>query len=64
MCGFTSVVKEKLVKIFNSGGATRYDTINSKLTHILIGNPSKKDISMLEAVQHEYVYKRNISFLE
>lgn len=41
------------MKILNSGGATRYDTINSKVTHILVGSPAKKDISMLQAVTHE-----------
>ncbi|XP_055297166.1 DNA topoisomerase 2-binding protein 1-A [Sitodiplosis mosellana] len=50
MCGFSSEEKEKINKILNAGGATRFDTINSNVSHILIGSPSKKDITMLQAV--------------
>lgn len=55
LCGFANEEKEKIVKILNAGGATRYDTINSNLSHILVGNPSKKDSAMLNAVRYEYV---------
>lgn len=41
------------MKILNAGGATRYDTINSNLSHILVGAPTKKDLTMLQAVATE-----------
>lgn len=53
VCGFTDSEKEKIIKILNSGGATRYDTVNLKLSHILIGNPTKKDIALLQAAEHK-----------
>lgn len=51
------------MKILNAGGATRYDTINSNLSHILIGSPSKKDIKMLQTIPTELVFERNILLL-
>lgn len=53
ICGFSTEEKEKIVRILNAGGATRYDTINSNLSHILIGSPTKKDLTMLQAVSTE-----------
>lgn len=53
ICGFTNEEKEKIVKILNAGGATRYDTINTNLSHILIGSPTKKDLTMLQAIRSE-----------
>lgn len=51
--GFTNEEKEKVNKILNAGGATRYDTINSNLSHIVVGSPSTKDVKMLQAIQTE-----------
>lgn len=53
LIGFTSEEKEKINKILNIGGATRFDSINSNVSHILIGSPSKKDVTMLQAVRSE-----------
>lgn len=53
LCGFATDEKEKINKILNAGGATRFDTINSNVSHILVGSPSKKDVAMLQAVPTE-----------
>lgn len=53
MCGFTSEEKKKINEILNASGATRFDTIKSNVSHILIGSPLKKDIAMLQAVPSE-----------
>lgn len=52
-CGFASDEKEKIWKILNSGGATRYDSINSNVSHILVGKPTKADVVMLQAAKTE-----------
>lgn len=37
LSGFTTEDKDKLNKILNVGGATRYNEINDKITHIIVG---------------------------
>ncbi|XP_075157185.1 mutagen-sensitive 101 [Haematobia irritans] len=37
LSGFRSEEKEKLNRILNVGGATRYDVVNEKITHIIVG---------------------------
>ncbi|XP_055635302.1 DNA topoisomerase 2-binding protein 1-A [Toxorhynchites rutilus septentrionalis] len=37
LSGFTGDDKEKLNKILNSGGATRYDEISDRISHIIVG---------------------------
>lgn len=38
LSGFRIDEREKLNRILNAGGATRYDVINEKLTHIIVGD--------------------------
>lgn len=52
-CGFAADEKEKVWKILNFGGATRFDSINSSVSHILVGNPSKAEETMLQTVENE-----------
>uniref|UniRef100_A0A1B0FH09 BRCT domain-containing protein n=1 Tax=Glossina morsitans morsitans TaxID=37546 RepID=A0A1B0FH09_GLOMM len=37
LSGFHSEEREKLNRILNAGGATRYDAVNEELTHIIVG---------------------------
>ncbi|XP_037805699.1 DNA topoisomerase 2-binding protein 1 [Lucilia sericata] len=37
LSGFRSEEREKLNRILNVGGATRYDVVNEKITHIIVG---------------------------
>jgi len=37
LSGFSEEEKEKLKKILNAGGATRYDVFNEDVTHIIVG---------------------------
>uniref|UniRef100_A0A1I8Q5H1 BRCT domain-containing protein n=1 Tax=Stomoxys calcitrans TaxID=35570 RepID=A0A1I8Q5H1_STOCA len=37
LSGFRTEEKEKLNRILNVGGATRYDVVNEKITHIIVG---------------------------
>lgn len=51
VCGFTVEEKDKIVKILNNSGATRYDTIHANITHIIVGAPNKKELSLISATQ-------------
>lgn len=53
MCGFAGEDKDKIVKILNASGAIRYDTVNSTLSHVLIGNPVQREITMLRTLKSE-----------
>lgn len=37
LSGFRSEEREKLNRVLNVGGATRYDAVNEKITHIIVG---------------------------
>ncbi|XP_011293163.1 DNA topoisomerase 2-binding protein 1 [Musca domestica] len=37
LSGFRPEEREKLNRILNAGGATRYDVVNEKITHIIVG---------------------------
>lgn len=37
LSGFRTEEREKLNRILNVGGATRYDVVNEKITHIIVG---------------------------
>lgn len=39
--------KEKLCKILNFSGATRYDEFTNRLTHVIVGDPTCNDLKVL-----------------
>ncbi|XP_055843920.1 DNA topoisomerase 2-binding protein 1 [Episyrphus balteatus] len=43
LSGFRGEEKDKLNRILNAGGATRYDEINENLTHIIVGQLDEAD---------------------
>ncbi|XP_071103201.1 DNA topoisomerase 2-binding protein 1-like [Haliotis cracherodii] len=47
LSGFRGPSLEKLRKIINAGGATRFNTINESVTHVLMGEKIQSDIDML-----------------
>ncbi|XP_067686474.1 DNA topoisomerase 2-binding protein 1-like [Haliotis asinina] len=47
LSGFRGSSLEKLRKIINAGGATRFNTINESVTHVLMGEKIQSDIDML-----------------
>lgn len=53
ICGFTAEEKDRIYKILNSGGATRFDTIHSNISHVIVGVPNKSELSLLTAKRTE-----------
>lgn len=51
MCGFTADEKDKIFKILNNSGATRYETIHTNITHIIVGVPNKMELNLISATQ-------------
>lgn len=49
MAGFTPMQREKLCKILNLSGATRYDDISDRLTHVIIGDSSCHEVKILKS---------------
>jgi len=41
LAGFVTSVRDKLNKILNVSGATRFDDISGAVTHVIIGDESK-----------------------
>lgn len=41
--------REKLCKILNFSGATRYDDISNRLTHIIVGDPTCNDLKIIQS---------------
>ncbi|KAL3835828.1 hypothetical protein ACJMK2_021298 [Sinanodonta woodiana] len=48
LSGFQGQAMDKLRKIINAGGATRFSQINENLTHAVIGEKISKDIELLK----------------
>lgn len=48
MAGFGAEQREKLCKVLNFSGATRYDDISSRLTHVIVGDPTCNDLKILD----------------
>ncbi|KAL1320008.1 hypothetical protein AAHE18_14G025300 [Arachis hypogaea] len=60
LVGFEASDMRKLVNMVRKGGGSRYMSLNAKLTHIVVGNPSeseKKDVRSLAALGVIYVVK-------
>ncbi|RZC32583.1 DNA topoisomerase 2-binding protein 1-B, partial [Asbolus verrucosus] len=49
VAGFRPEQREKLCKILNLSGATRYDDISDRLTHIIIGDASCPEVRMIKS---------------
>lgn len=49
IAGFTNEEKEKVVKILNIASAIRFDELNDKVTHIIVGEPNAKDMKYIKA---------------
>ncbi|XP_041372354.1 DNA topoisomerase 2-binding protein 1-A-like [Gigantopelta aegis] len=47
LSGFRSPILEKLRKIINAGGATRFSSIDENLTHVIMGEKLESDIKQL-----------------
>ncbi|KAK3591402.1 hypothetical protein CHS0354_005324 [Potamilus streckersoni] len=50
LSGFQGQAMDKLRKIINAGGATRFSQINENLTHVVIGEKISKDIEQLKGL--------------
>ncbi|XP_061372178.1 uncharacterized protein LOC133314681 isoform X2 [Gastrolobium bilobum] len=60
LVGFEASEMRKLVSMVRKGGGSRYVSLNDRLTHIIIGNPTeteKKDVRSLAALGVIYVVK-------
>ncbi|PNY03860.1 DNA topoisomerase 2-binding protein 1-a-like [Trifolium pratense] len=60
LVGFEASEMRKLVNLVRKGGGSRYMSLNDKLTHIVIGNPTemeKKDVRSIAALGVVYVVK-------
>ncbi|XP_044258153.1 DNA topoisomerase 2-binding protein 1 isoform X2 [Tribolium madens] len=49
LAGFKPEQREKLAKILNLSGATRYDDISDRLTHIIVGDTSCPEVKIIKA---------------
>ncbi|EDV99778.1 DNA topoisomerase 2-binding protein 1-A [Drosophila grimshawi] len=49
LSGFRSVEREKLRRVLNTGGATRYDDLHEALTHIIVGQLLDADYRQWQA---------------
>lgn len=50
LAGFPANIKDKLNKIFNMGGATRFDDISGTVTHVIVGDENKAS-AQLKAIK-------------
>ncbi|XP_055612855.1 LOW QUALITY PROTEIN: DNA topoisomerase 2-binding protein 1-A [Uranotaenia lowii] len=50
LSGFTSEEKDKLNKILNTGGATRYDEISDGISHVIVGSYVPADFREMNAI--------------
>lgn len=47
MVGFNGDRREKLCKVLNFSGATRYDDISERVTHVIVGDESCHELKAL-----------------
>ncbi|XP_071053799.1 DNA topoisomerase 2-binding protein 1-like isoform X2 [Onthophagus taurus] len=47
IAGFSPDQREKVSRILNLGGATRYDQLSDRITHIIVGDPTLNDARAL-----------------
>ncbi|KAH1009030.1 hypothetical protein HUJ04_001459 [Dendroctonus ponderosae] len=48
--GFSSSHREKLNKIINISGATRYDSFSTRVSHVLVGDPTCSEVTTIKAM--------------
>ncbi|XP_029163393.1 DNA topoisomerase 2-binding protein 1-A isoform X2 [Nylanderia fulva] len=65
LAGFATNIKDKLNRILNVGGATRFDDISDAVTHVIVGDESKASMN-LKAMKMKCLspYVLNIEWLE
>ncbi|XP_018314728.1 DNA topoisomerase 2-binding protein 1-A isoform X2 [Mycetomoellerius zeteki] len=65
LAGFVTSVRDRLNKILNVGGATRFDDISGAVTHVIVGDESKA-FAELKAIKSEGLcpYILNVEWLE
>lgn len=49
LSGFQEADKEQLIKLLNSGGATRYDDLNEQVTHFVVGEHCEADFTTMKS---------------
>ncbi|CAH0559697.1 unnamed protein product [Brassicogethes aeneus] len=49
VAGFDSEHREKLCKILNLSGATRYDSITDRVTHVIVGDVTCHDVKIIKS---------------
>lgn len=47
--GFQAEHREKLSKVLNFSGATRYDSVNDRVTHIIVGDKNTPEFKALNS---------------
>ncbi|XP_052804049.1 DNA topoisomerase 2-binding protein 1-A-like isoform X2 [Mya arenaria] len=52
LSGFRGAQLERLRKIINAGGGTRFNQVTDNLTHIIVGEPIPADIDKIKALNH------------
>ncbi|KAK6180631.1 hypothetical protein SNE40_008642 [Patella caerulea] len=52
LSGFRNPSLDKLRKIINAGGATRFNSINEGVTHVIIGEPIESDLNLLTSGEY------------
>ncbi|XP_072746156.1 DNA topoisomerase 2-binding protein 1-A isoform X2 [Anoplolepis gracilipes] len=65
LAGFPANIRDKLNRIFNVGGATRFDDISSAVTHVIVGDEDKAS-AKLKAMKSRGLcpYILNVEWLE
>ena len=56
LSGFRGPRLEKLKKIINLGGGTRFNQINESVSHVVMGEKVDKDCKMLEAATFKWEF--------
>lgn len=49
MAGFGNEQREKICKILNFSGATRYEGLSDRLTHIIVGDTSTHELKLIQS---------------
>ncbi|XP_050310488.1 DNA topoisomerase 2-binding protein 1 [Anthonomus grandis grandis] len=49
VAGFNPTQKEKLNKIINISGATRYDVLSERVTHVIVGDPNSPEVTSIKS---------------
>ena len=62
LSGFSMEQTEKLRRVLNGGGATRFNEISDSVTHVIVGDIVSSDLKVLKSSGFRYDFLYSHSF--